>query len=113
MPLLAVPTRPPSSETPIEVEVLEIDGQSPPPAGTRQAEAGLRSWDETEGSTVGSPFTWHLPQLTHRGIHPFWWPLILIGGMIVVALVLTVGLAIFIAAVILRTLLRIIRALLS
>jgi hypothetical protein len=116
--LPAVPARPSSPETPIEVEVIEIDGQAPPPPGsTQQAQSALRSWDGEDGggdgSASGSPFIWHLPDLTRRRIHPFWWPFILVAGAILLGLALTVGLAAFIVFLILRTIIRIIRAILA
>jgi len=118
--LPAVSSRPPSSEAPIEVEVLEIDGQAPrPPAATHQPEPGLRAWEaagdaveETPGGS-GSPFIWQMPNLTRRSIHPLWWPFIVVAGAVLLALALTIGLAAFIGFVILRAIVRILRAVLS
>ncbi|MCF7734088.1 MAG: hypothetical protein K9N23_20560 [Akkermansiaceae bacterium] len=118
-----MPDHPSTPQAPIEVEVLEIDGQapaapspvsaSPPPPGLRP----YNPWDDRESDeTPGSPFsraTWQAGTGQLRTLNPIWWPLILILGCIALFLILTVGVMLAIVFLTFRLLRGILRALFS
>ncbi len=105
----------------IEAEVLEIDGQAPPPATGRGPDAGLRPTDfnpfaDDDGSSARDPSgrpAWQSWQGNIRGISPIWWPLLLIAGAVLLFLLLTVGLVLGVFFLIVRTIARLLRALFS
>ncbi len=83
----------------IEVEVVEIDGATPPARfETPEASAPRQSWQ----------VNW---QGRARKLDSRWWPLWVLLGALAVVLLLTVGLVLGIVFVIFRTLRGIIRAL--
>jgi hypothetical protein len=75
----------------IEVEVVEIDGATPPPA--RPASDALARDDAQDESRSGQSWTnWQRWPGQARMLHPAWWPVLIIGGGILLALFLTIGL---------------------
>ncbi|HEY8991620.1 MAG TPA: hypothetical protein VIM46_06560 [Luteolibacter sp.] len=62
---------------PIEVEVVEIDGHSPPPPAPEPAPPPAPPWEAWQGRI--------------RRLDGRWWPLWLVLGILAVGLLLTVG----------------------
>jgi len=107
---------------PIEVEVLEVDGQppAPPVLSSASQSAGVRpyqSWDDPEAAEPAtSPYSRATGQHWSGSIgnlSPLWWPLLLILGVILLFLVLTVGAVVAILFLILRLIRSVFRALFS
>ena len=96
-------------EPAIEVEVLAIDGAAPPPP--RPASA---TTDEPYHANVESGRTWSHGQKWPghvRQMHPLWWPLLIIGGGILLVLFLTAGLVLGILVAVFRIVRSLLRAL--
>jgi hypothetical protein len=107
---------------PIEVEVVEIDGRKPPPPGRPAPETADGSlwradpWtdDDPGGSGAGSAagrVPWRQWSGSVRTIPPVLWPVVFVLGAILLAVLVTAGLAIGILFLILRTLIRALHAL--
>ncbi|MBN8456792.1 MAG: hypothetical protein J0M04_03035 [Verrucomicrobia bacterium] len=105
----------------IEAEVLEIDGQTPPPpapdhhSGSSLRPADFNPFHDPDDRThdpSGRP-AWQSWQGNIRGISPIWWPLLLIAGAVLLFLLLTIGLVVGALFLIIRTIARLIRALVS
>lgn len=62
---------------PIEVEVLEVDGEAPRPHESAPDSFQNGSWQSLQGRV--------------RQLDPRWWPLWVVLGVIGIALILTVG----------------------
>jgi hypothetical protein len=75
----------------IEVEVLEIDGSTPPPP--RPPPDPLADDDAQDDSRSGQSWTnWQRWPGQVRMLHPLWWPVLIVGGGILLAVFLTIGL---------------------
>ena len=79
-------------EPAIEVEVLEIDGAAPPPPGdaTGRPDEIYQADDNPAGGHTWA--RWQRWPGQVRTLHPLWWPVLMIGGGILLALFLTLGL---------------------
>ena len=89
--------------TEIEVEVLEIDGVAP---------AVSRARADEPPPTQGDWQDWRRWQGRARKIDARWWPLWVIPGILGLALLLTVGLVLGAVVLLVRLILKIIRAVL-
>ena len=107
---------------PIEVEVLEVDGQPPaPPVLSPVSEAaGVRPYRAWEDPDAAEPATSPYSRATSQHwsgsvgtLNPLWWPLLLILGVVLLFLVLTVGAVVAILLLILRLIRGVFRALFS
>ena len=104
----------PDNEPPIEVEVIEIDGAAPPPPGhTPVTSAAIEAGDDDDDD-LRSGHTWtnwqRLPGQA-RMLHPLWWPVLVVGGGILLAVVLTIVACVAVLLVIYRIVRGIFRAL--
>lgn len=114
------PPHPTDQDAPIEVEVIEIDGEIPRPPVVAAGTAGLRRldpWDEArpagESGTRRFQATWQGWPVRTRTLHPLWWPLLLIAGAMLVFLVLTLGLLLAVGIGVFRLIRALLRALLG
>lgn len=89
--------------TEIEVEVLEIDGVAP---------AVLPARDDAPAPARGEWQDWRRWRGRVRRFDSRWWPLWVIPGIIVIALLLTVGLLLGVLWLLVRMCLKIVRAVL-
>ena len=100
------------NEPAIEVEVLEIDGAAPPPPKDPAGALTRDATDDDDDSPSGHPWTnWQRWPGHARTLHPFWWPLLIVGGGIVLALFLILGLCAAVLVVIYRIIRGLLRAL--
>jgi len=92
-------------EPAIEVEVVAIDGQAPPPRAVESDQNDPRQarWQQWQGSIQG-----RLRTLDAR-----WWPLWLILGIIAFAVILTVGVVLIILILVAKVMRGIFLALLA
>jgi hypothetical protein len=98
-----------NDEPAIEVEVLEIDGAAPPPPTV--AAATDEEIYQDDDSTGGHPWTnWQRWPAQARHLHPFWWPVLIIGGCALLALFLTAGLVLGVLFIIYRIVRNLFRA---
>jgi len=95
------------NEPAIEVEVLEIDGAAPPPPKD-PAGASDRGTDDDDSPSGHTWTNWQRWPGQVRTLHPFWWPVLIVGGGIALAVILTLG----VCAAVLVVIWRIVRALL-
>ncbi|MEI7909826.1 MAG: hypothetical protein WCK77_09345 [Verrucomicrobiota bacterium] len=77
------------NEPAIEVEVVEIDGAAPPPKPVAGAMRDPDGDDESGGRQKWTNWQGWPGQV--RTLHPLWWPLLIVAGGAVLALVLTIG----------------------
>jgi hypothetical protein len=96
---------PHDDEPAIEVEVIAIDGAAPPPA-TGAAAADARHPDDATSAPAWAHWQGWPGQV--RRLHPLWWPVLIVGGGILLVIFLTAGLC----AALLFTVYRIVRGLL-
>jgi len=96
-------------EPPIEVEVLEIDGAAPPPP--RDTAGVPEELYQDDDSAPGHAWTnWQRWPGQARQLHPFWWPVLIVGGFVLLALFLTVGLVLGVVFLLLRIVRNLFRA---
>ena len=95
----------PDPDPVIEVEVIEIDGKVPPPPNlnARPATSLRRGAEDEDASSSGHPWTnWQRWPGQARNLNPLWWPVLIVGGGILLVVFLTVGLALGVLFVIYR-----------
>lgn len=98
----------------IEAEVIEIDGKAPlpPGPGTRPGSPSRRDSDDADETGAGHPWTsWQRWPGQVRSISPWWWPVLIVAGGILLGLLLTLGLIVGALFVIFRILRAVLRAL--
>jgi hypothetical protein len=92
----------------IEAEVLEIDGKAPPQPdpNARPGTSLRRGADDDDGHASGSrPWTnWQRWPGQVRTLHPLWWPVILVVGGILLAVLLAAGLVLAVLVMLFRLL---------
>ena len=101
---------PQDREPAIEVEVLEIDGAAPPPP--RAASGALDGIDDGDDSRPGHSWTnWQRWPGQVRTLHPLWWPVLIVGGGILLAGFLALGVLLGVLFIIYRIVRGLLRAL--
>jgi hypothetical protein len=103
---------PHDDEPAIEVEVIAIDGVTPAPHQTTGGAVGVHH--SHDGSAPSHTWTaWQRWPSLARHLHPLWWPVLIVGGCILLVLILTTILVFGILAAIYRLIRGLLRALLE
>ncbi|MEI6656103.1 MAG: hypothetical protein WCP45_15165 [Verrucomicrobiota bacterium] len=98
-------------EPAIEVEVLAIDGAAPPPPGNANGTPDALYQDESDAAASHTRAHWQSWPGQVRTLHPLWWPVLMVGGCILLALFLTLGLCVAILFTVYRIVRGFLRAL--
>ena len=101
---------PRDNEPAIEVEVLEIDGAAPP--SPRDRASALTDIATTNDEVPPGPpsANWHWPNQL-RTPPAWWWPVFIVGGTILLAALLTLGVLVAVLLLIYRIIKALLRAL--
>ena len=104
---------PRDNEPAIEVEVLEIDGAAPPPPRDHaSALAGIATNDDAESSPGSPSGNWQQNWSGQLSAPPaWWWPVFFVGGAILLAIALTLGVLVVALLLIYRIIKGLLRAL--
>jgi len=97
------------NEPAIEVEVIEIDGAPPPPKPSTGAADGIYHEDDSPGGHAWT--NWQRWPAQARHLHPLWWPLLIVGGGILLVAFLALGVCLGILVAIYRIVRGLLRAL--
>jgi len=104
------------NEPAIEVEVVAIDGSAPPPPGhARVPTAGSDSSDDDDDDArvVHSWANWQRRPGQAQMLHPFWWPVFIVGGGLLLAVILAIGVCVVVLVVIYQIVRGLLRAVFS
>jgi hypothetical protein len=95
------------SDPVIEAEVIEIDGKVPlPPDPNARTSRSLRRDAEAddEAPTGNTWPSWQRWPGQVRTLHPLWWPVLIVAGIILLSLLIVLGLCAAVVVVIFRIL---------